>query len=405
MSAEIIVASMIPMVVKALKPLIEEWLDAGKSPASNNIAPKLSSKKSLPYLFDDLVDANAAENITNGHDARLAVATAVAAAALPVKNTNGKKLQLKVPHRRWALAATWKDGVQGVAILAESASGVESEAVRELSKTFPGRVDMLFVGKAQSGGSSEAVKPPNVPGLAPGSSICHHNGWAGTLGVFVRPPAQPGSKTDRTPPAFTGASHVLDQRGLQERRVYSPGRPDREPTLASCVGELTDLCGLVDYQDREARGNVINLHDIGIVRIIDDCRDCVNVVKDADGTAPLYLKGVLSEDEIYDRFSEGMELFMVGRTTRFSRGMLCAVDATPYPVQIDAKRYLYGDFGFVRSINDRLAFSSPGDSGAPVYTSDGWLVGFVVGASPQGTMIHMAHACLDAMNAELIHAK
>jgi len=68
------------------------------------------------------------------------------------------------------------------------------------------------------------------------------------------------------------------------------------------------------------------------------------------------------------------------------------------------KLYLYTEIFGVTSAAKGDQFSLPGDSGAPVYTEEGSLLGFVIGADDSTTLCCMAERSLGAMKAQLLTA-
>ena len=63
---------------------------------------------------------------------------------------------------------------------------------------------------------------------------------------------------------------------------------------------------------------------------------------------------------------------------------------------------MYSNVVVVAPSDAKRGFSAGGDSGAPVYTKSGGLVGFVVGGSGKRTFVHPAVSCLEAVGAELV---
>src|SRR5262249_15770267 len=155
-------------------------------------------------------------------------------------------------NRRLALAKTFINGSPAIALLVENEGTAAHREALDYKSQAPSPVDVIVVGQAQSSNPSEAINPPHVPALAPASSISHHNGWAGSLGAFVR---FRSSASDIMLSGFTSAAHVLDSPD-DERRVYSPGRPDRDPDIIRMVGRVEKCIGLASYRHLDDPANI-----------------------------------------------------------------------------------------------------------------------------------------------------
>jgi hypothetical protein len=150
---------------------------------------------------------------------------------------------------------------------------------------------------------------------------------------------------------------------------------------------------------------ILNTADIGVVELDVDIKCSMQnaVVDPARPKKFMTISGVLSEDDLIAHLNE--PVYMTSRTSGFSEGILHIAGLGVYPIRLPNKKsYLYKDLYVVRPKDDTLSFSAGGDSGAPVYTAQGKLAGFLVAGSPKHSFFQPAHTCLKSIKATLCTA-
>jgi hypothetical protein len=243
--------------------------------------------------------------------------------------------------------------------------------------------------------------------LQPGSSVGHIDSWAGSLGLFVsfEYPKGPKAHKKGTFQGFTSASHVLgvnNQAKLGDH-IMSPARPDSDNDASLKVGVLGPYKPLTHYTQQNDPMTVVNRVDLGLVELDVDIDSSLQntVVDPAHPKDQMTISGVLSEDELLAHLDE--PVYMVGRTSGFSEGILHISGLGVYPIRLaNGRSYLYGDVYVVRPKSESRHFSAGGDSGALIYTANGKAAGFLVAGSPTRSFFHPAHTCLKSLNAKLM---
>jgi hypothetical protein len=338
--------------------------------------------------------------------ATLAVAGRVSGAAPGhfVVVGDGKKLEMLAPEYRIGLGTTKVNGVaQPIMLIASDSSPAVAQAQKASSP-----LQMLVVGHAtaslppKEGASSRLVVSKSEH--RPGRSVAHCRYFAGSLGAYVK---YQDEETDRLLRGFIGASHVLSNMVDCERgnHIYSPGPPDEQRVARFHYGSLFNWVPLVHYSDQADPDLILNDVDVALVTLKDFMPTAANVVPDPDDPSKLIqVEGVLSPTDVRDHTLD--DVFMIGRTTKFSRGRLTATDIEQYPVRMPNRRnYMFKELCLVDSGEPKRPFSQPGDSGAIVYVvknNKAKALGFVVGGSGPYTFVSLASSCLKAMNASLL---
>lgn len=260
-------------------------------------------------------------------------------------------------------------------ILREAGPGLD---VRRTGRVRP-------LGETQSRGlapSSRAKGETNrVRPLRPGVSIGHVGVTAGTLGAFVRRPADPGTLY------ALSNYHVLA--GSPAARpgdsVLQPGPADGGLAPGDRVGELTRVARLVSGE--------VCATDAAIARL------------DSSEVDHAYPRGTVAR---IARPVGGEVVEKVGRTTAVTRGRVTAIE-------LDEVIVGYEDLGPL-SFDDQVEiegaagpFSRGGDSGALVYREDGTAMGLLFAGSESGgpggnglTYANPIDVVLDTMEVELL---
>jgi S1-C subfamily serine protease len=88
----------------------------------------------------------------------------------------------------------------------------------------------------------------------------------------------------------------------------------------------------------------------------------------------------------------GTNIRAVGRTSGLQTGRIESVEVDGIKIHLGPGRVV-----IFSGLIETTPFSQPGDSGAPVLTEDGRLLGFVYAASPEVTLVMPILPVLDAL--------
>jgi hypothetical protein len=322
----------------------------------------------------------------------------------PVRDAEDNTLALERPDRRFSVAKRLVNGEEALGIYLEKDEGSAYQTALALKEQEPERVSIEVVGFAQSVWPKESrANEDAVAGdLAPGSSVGHMHGWAGSLGAFV---GFKYLKDKNTYKGFTSAAHVLGINNKAEKGdpVISPGRPDGVVDIDAKVGKLGRCAYLTHYSEQNDPNAVLNTADIAAVEL-DDETTCpeANLVRDPKNPKePMPITGVLDLDGLINHLES--PVYMVGRTSGFSKGVLDGTNLAAFPIKLPNNRnYFYSELSVVRPQTSKRMFSAAGDSGALVYTADGMAAGFLIAGSPKRSFFHPAYLCLQQVGAKLI---
>jgi hypothetical protein len=316
-----------------------------------------------------------------------------------------KKVEIVDPERRVGLGTTRMNGVpQPLMLVASSSNPIIAETAKR-----PTSLNLLVVGHAsavvptKSGDKVEIVVPDSEH--RPGRSVAHYRYYAGSLGAYV---TYKETDTNRAMRGFVGAAHVLSNVSGCEVKdaIYSPGPPDEQRAARFHYGSLADWSPLAHYQGQLDPDMIMNDADIALVGLRDFTPNAANLVPDPNNPRKLIqLDGdPLTPVEVRDHTMD--DVFMIGRTTKFSRGKLKATDIEQYPVRMpNRKNYMFTALCLIESDDPKRSFSQSGDSGAIVYVVKGKVakaLGFVVGGVGSYTFVSLASTCLSAVKARLL---
>lgn len=303
----------------------------------------------------------------------------------------------------WALSKKMDEFV--ISILADQDDSWATRQAKELEKRFPEAVVWTTTGEAQSSypGSDRAPHATSRE-IRPGASIGHGRFRAGTLGCLVAV-----SGTERDQIGVLTAAHVvaLNESVNRGDRIYSPGKPDISNLVRKySIGKLVDCVDLMPVSGYQPGEDIFQSIDIAFVSLEEATDRKIpkwNEVPDPSDpdNKVIRLKQVVKEKDMPDYLNK--DVFKFGRTTGFTRGKLVYHHIAQRAIKLpNNKLYVYTElFGVVPEANGKQ-FSRPGDSGAPVYTAEGRLLGFVIGADGSICLCCMAERALDAMGAQLV---
>ena len=321
---------------------------------------------------------------------------------------DSKEAVLQPPSTRMAIGQQLRNGKLKATVIVEESSGPAFQEAKQMEKESNKEISVLIVGRAFSS-HPENERGKVAPGASlqewrPGRSVSHIDGFAGTIGAFV---TFKKKKLREKFKGFTSASHVLGLLGQAELddKILCPGPPDGPRDLENTSGYLRKCIALCHYKGQATPRKIFNKTDIAIAEMKEDVDfPSANLVPDPKSpeTRFIQLQKVLSLKEMLN-LSDGGEVYTFGRSSGFAKGKLISVNVQAFPIRLaDRRSYLYGDLGIIEAINRKRGFSLPGDSGAPIYTAKGELLGFVVGGAGYNTFFHAAEACFQEVDATLI---
>lgn len=282
---------------------------------------------------------------------------------------------------------------------------------KEIERSFPGIVSWSTVGEAQSAYPElSTFAPHSVSGeLRPGVCISHGRFSGGSLGCIVKIQGDDGDYT-----GVATAAHViaLNQSAKTGDTIYSPGKGSvprilRRHEIGRLTDSLIELYPINETGEENAAEDVTIDVDIAITKLsenglrrhpltntvphphnpIDDSLNISNVVPEAE------IPGLLLQP-----------VYKYGAVSGFTRGKLTNALIDRRILRLpNRKQYLYKElFAVAPDKDDSSPFSRPGDSGSIIYTEDGRLIGFVVGADQHATFGCFGERTLSAVNARLI---
>lgn len=286
----------------------------------------------------------------------------------------------KSADKQMSWGITKDDGRYKVAIILESGEqGSDAVKAAELiERSYKGLVVREVSARAHSSDPGEACDLL-VKGLSPGASISHRNGFPGTIGAIVR-----NDQGDGEWLGVLGASHVLAHHDVEAgSSVFAPSRRDGR-------GMSTDICGKLErykvintYDEDTPDTDYLNCVDAAVVRLPETrmryhAVPDRNRVRNGAGPGSIDIVGVLGGDEVAKRLA--LPVYKLGRTSGFTEGTLKYIGLQRQIIQIGGKDCVYTNVLAVSAPRDR-PFSRPGDSGALVYTEDGFGIGLVIGGT------------------------
>jgi len=205
----------------------------------------------------------------------------------------------------------------------------------------------------------------------------------------------------------TSASHVLSINNTADEGdiIIAPGHPDGPKSNKARCGSLDRFIYLTHYSQLDRPGvNSICCPDVALVHLDPNTKHTIPeatwVVDPKSPGKRLPIKGMLDKDTLVER--SGERVYKVGRSTDFTEGTLDIVGLQRQAIQLpDGRLYLYTDIITVERVG-RKSFSQAGDSGALVYTADGYGLGFIIGGTEDISFISPMDVCLRQIEAELL---
>lgn len=135
----------------------------------------------------------------------------------------------------------------------------------------------------------------------------------------------------------------------------------------------------------------IKLPDENLVPAPDDPSDPAKKIK---------ITGIVENNHLFAYL--GKSVYKIGRTTGFTEGILFSTNHEDYSISLpNGKNYAYSNVSFIAS-KGKNSFSSNGDSGALVYSSDGQALGFIIGGTASFSIMISISSCLSEVEAGLL---
>lgn len=322
---------------------------------------------------------------------------------VPAVLGEGKNLRIQAPDNRLSWGIKRQDGKFVLSVLVERDDSRSLEIARRLSKDHGGVVlAPRVIGRAQSTNPSDKGRKRAVQGLEPGASIGHIRGYPGTIGCVVR-----STKNKEDWIGVTSASHVLSINNTADEGdiIIAPGHPDGPKSNKARCGSLDRFIYLTHYSKSDRPGvNSICCPDVALVQLDPNARHEIPnttwVLEPKSGAKRLRIKGILDKDGLIER--SGEKVYKIGRSTGLTEGTLDIVGLQRQAISLpDNRLYLYTDVITVER-SGRKSFSEAGDSGALVYTADGYGIGFIIGGTEDISFVSPMDVCLREIEAELL---
>jgi hypothetical protein len=279
---------------------------------------------------------------------------------------------------------------------------------KEILGDYPFVLARLGGGEAQSAYPQDSKTTAHALSgqLLPGAAISHGRYPFGTLGCVVE------AEVNRVKSLFAvTAAHVVnlnDEASLGDP-IYCPGKGsvarikkgDRFGTLEDSV----DLYPLNPKSRGSKVGDVSTDIDIALVRITDEStRRLPTETRVPNPKYPdektIKITGVAEEAKLGELLTS--PVFLYGAVSGFSAGKLTDIGITKKVLRLpDRLNYMYHDLMGVAP-KDGSTFSRPGDSGGIIYTEEGLLVGFLIGADNNVSFACVGDRALKEFNARIV---
>jgi len=240
--------------------------------------------------------------------------------------------------------------------------------------------------------------------FVPGVSVGSRKFPCGSLGCIVR-----------SGDALQGltAAHVLDLNQSVEDRawVHSPGKPDvNNHQRKFRVGRLNNSIDLepMSQSMKDSDGELIvatlDVATFDLELPEDSGRGFSNCVP-VSGNKRISLQKAGDRDAILTAALNREIVYKRGRTTGVTQGTVFETNMLDKHILLpNNKLYLYANLFSVQSGRSNETFSDRGDSGAPVYTDQGVLLGFVVAVMGELTLCCCAAEAMKELGVELYTA-
>ena len=321
------------------------------------------------------------------------------------ENISSILTQLQQPDAQLSWGITRKNRKFSVIILVSEEGGPAHRIAKDIEQGYGGIVCSQVIGSAHGipkgwdpqNDEFKAARPLNM-GIFPGASISHHVGFPGTVGCIVR-----SARLGENSLGLLTASHVLslDNIADQDDRVFVPAVQDGRGLKSEQCGTLVDYTVLPDFRSLlNGRANQFCCVDVAMVKQGDRAPfpGQTIVPNPSDINQMMPLKGVIGGEQATRYINR--PVFKLGRTTGFTVGLLNVVGLQRQPIWLNEKQYHYMNILAVKA-RKGAPFSRAGDSGALVYTKDGWALGLVIGGTDELSFVTPLDACLETMQATL----
>jgi len=308
-------------------------------------------------------------------------------------------------------------GEYTVALHIDQRDGQMHRQIANLLERYPDSIiHEIGGGEAQSAYPDQGAFQPHAISreFRPGVSVSHGRYRSGTLGAIVQVKSDGATKK-----CAVSAGHVLALNRTVERGdwIYSPGkqtipRLTRREIIGNLTDDIIDLYPITDVGEATAAEDVALDVDICLIEL--DRRGLErlplqSIVPDPSGWEPdkplseiksLHIKECMPENLIKEKILT--EVFLFGGVSGFRRGILTNALVQFRVIKLPNNRnYLYKDLLAIKSI-DGMPFSRGGDSGSMIYTKNGLLLGFLIGADAYASFACIADRALQQLRAEIV---
>jgi hypothetical protein len=331
---------------------------------------------------------------------------------------DGSKAYTPPPERQLSWGITKIDDQFRVAIILETADK-HSAAVKVaefITNSYHGVVVSDTLARAHS---SDPGKPCQclITGINPGASISHHSGFPGTVGAIVR-----STQPDNEWQGLLGAAHVLAHNKPKtgpKTAIFVPSKRDGKGSANEIAGYLENYKYLNSFDEDSDNADYLNCVDAAVIRWAPDRGFrypsfpdgnfvyAPDIQESTKRGKPMPIHGFLGGVKVAERI--GTRVCKLGRTSGFTVGELKYIGLQRQIIKINTQDYVYTNVLGVSSSKDH-PFSQPGDSGALVYTEDGFGIGLIIGGThgtdhvgPELTYISPLDACLRDTDTDLVY--
>jgi len=307
------------------------------------------------------------------------------------------------PESRLSLALGFADGEPVVSMLADRGDGPAVSRAEKIKRELSGvktRLNDRAAAQSFYPTGKAAFSSTADDSLVPGISVGSGSFPCGSLGCFA---------TNNGVDYGVSAAHVINlNASLPDAAwIYAPGRPDvNNIRMKNRIGRLDDSIDLVPVSSTasEEEGQMstasVDIASFAIEFPKNRERSYSNRVP-LGGDNYTNLSGIATLSDGLAIAIGGKKVNKVGRTTGWRSGRIVEYIVLEKTLQLpNRKLYLYTDLFSVLG-DDEQRFSDHGDSGAPVYTDDGILIGFVVGAMGNETLCCRAEDSFSELGLEL----
>lgn len=270
-------------------------------------------------------------------------------------------------------------------------------------------VAKIDIGEAQAAyPQQEVVFQPHATSkkLEPGVSISHGRYRSGTVGCIVE------VMEDGTPElCLVTAAHVvsLNNGSKMGDLIYSPGKGSvkrllTEHRVGKLTGKSTELYPVASLGEENSAEDIAVDIDVALVKITDaglTRAPMRTFVPDPTATSGvIHISESVDEADIASYLLEEVNLF--GAVSGHQKGTLTNIFMDRRVIKLPNQlNYIYKELLAVTPYGE-IPYSKPGDSGSIIYSNDGKLVGFLIGADRYASYACLGDRCIKEFDARIV---